>query len=229
MDVTIIGTGNMARALGTRLTAGAHRLTIAGRDPLKARALAAQLGPSVQATEIGAETADRIVLLAIRYAVLSEIIERYSDRLAGRILVDMINPIAPTYDALVEVPTGSVAEEISDRLPQTRVVKAFNTTFHDTLLAGTVGGAPLDVFVAGDDPEAKREVGELILTSGMCPIDTGPLQRARQLEAMALIHIVVQEELGTGFASALQVVASGPSRAAAHSPAPARADVRRSG
>jgi predicted dinucleotide-binding enzyme len=86
------------------------------------------------------------------------------------------------------------------------VVKAFNTTYAGTLLAGEVDGQPLDVFIAGDDVEAKSKVAQLVTDSGLRPVDTGPLSRARQIEGMQLLHIVTQSVLGTNWASTIKIL-----------------------
>jgi predicted dinucleotide-binding enzyme len=87
-----------------------------------------------------------------------------------------------------------------------KVVKAFNTTYAGTLVTGQVGGQPLDVFIAGDDEAAKNKVAELVKDGGMRPIDTGPLSRARQIEAMQFLHIVTQNTLGTNWASTIKIL-----------------------
>lgn len=87
-----------------------------------------------------------------------------------------------------------------------KVVKAFNTTYAGTLLAGEVAGQPLDVFIAGDDDDAKSKVAELVRDGGMRPVDTGPLSRARQIEGMQLLHIVTQGTLGTHWGSAVKIL-----------------------
>jgi 8-hydroxy-5-deazaflavin:NADPH oxidoreductase len=79
-------------------------------------------------------------------------------------------------------------------------------TFANTLGEGRVADEPLDVFIAGDDDEAKATVSKLVEDGGLRPIDVGPLKRARELEAAGLLHMSVQEALGTGFASALKIV-----------------------
>jgi predicted dinucleotide-binding enzyme len=74
------------------------------------------------------------------------------------------------------------------------------------VLAGQVGGEPLDVFIAGDDQEAKATVAQLVSSGGMRPIDAGHLRRARELEATALLHMEIQGSRHTRFASAIKVV-----------------------
>ncbi len=90
--------------------------------------------------------------------------------------------------------------------PGVHVVKAFNTTFASTLVAGEVSGQPLDVFIAGDDQASKTQVAQLVQDGGLNPVDAGPLQRARQLEQMALLGMTLQQPLGLGFQSGWKLV-----------------------
>ena len=109
-------------------------------------------------------------------------------------------------DRLVTPEGSSSAEEAAKLLPAaTRVVKAFNTTFAPTLVAGEAAGQQLDVRIAGDDEDAKKQVATLVETGGMRPVDVGPLKRARQLEQLGLFHMAVQDQLGSGFGSALKL------------------------
>jgi predicted dinucleotide-binding enzyme len=101
---------------------------------------------------------------------------------------------------------SSSAEETAKRVPDgTAVVKAFNTTFAQTLVAGEAAGESLQVLIAGDDAGAKAKVAGLVEAGGMRPIDVGPLARARMLEQTGLFHIAIQEKIGAGFASALKL------------------------
>jgi predicted dinucleotide-binding enzyme len=90
-------------------------------------------------------------------------------------------------------------------LPDSSVVKAFNTTFAPTLVAGEVAGQQLDVLIAGDDDEAKKRVAELGGDGGLRPLDVGQLVRAQQLEQLGLLHISIQQSHDLGFASAIKV------------------------
>jgi predicted dinucleotide-binding enzyme len=108
---------------------------------------------------------------------------------------------------LATAPDSSSAEDVAKAVDSgAKVVKAFNTTYAGTLLAGEVDGEPLDVFIAGDDEDAKSKVAQLVKDSGMRPVDTGPLSRARQIEGMQLLHIVTQGTLGTNWGSAIKIV-----------------------
>jgi hypothetical protein len=115
-----------------------------------------------------------------------------------------------TFDALLTSPGMSAAEEIAREVaavsPPARVVKAFSTTFAAALAAGQAGGLPLDVFLAGDDPAAKAAVAALVTAGGMRPVDAGPLRRARELEALQLLHMTLQGPLGLEWSSAVKLL-----------------------
>jgi predicted dinucleotide-binding enzyme len=209
MDVTIIGTGKMARAIGRRLLAGGHRVTVLGKEAGDAEAVVSDLGAgdgSTRAGRSGEAITDDVVVLAVYYPDARAVVEQYGDGLAGKVVVDITNPVNESYDALVTPPDGSAAQEIAASAPGARVVKAFNTTFANTLGEGRVGDTPLDVFLAADDEEAKATVSTLVEDGGLRPIDTGPLRRARELEAAGLLHMSVQGSIGTGFGSALKIL-----------------------
>jgi NADPH-dependent F420 reductase len=212
MKVTIIGAGKMGRGIGTRLVAGGNDVEVVDRDPAEARALAEELqaaakdGASATAIEADGAFGGEVVVLAVYYPSLAEAAAQYRDRLAGKVLVEISNPIDfSTMDGLATPPDSSAAEELARAVPEGTVVKAFNTTFANTLVPGEAGGQQLDVFIAGDNEDAKRKVAGLAEAGGLRPLDVGPLRRARQLEQVGFLHIVVQEPVGAGFQSALKL------------------------
>ena len=182
MNITILGAGNMARGIGTRLVAGGNSLTLMSREPEDGATLAAELqavarnGATVQTVPFGSPLRDDVVILAVPYTAEAEIIQQYHTQLPGKILVNITNPLNATYDGLATPPGSSDAEEVARMVPQgVRVVKAFNTTFARTLVVGTVAGQPLDVFIAGDDAEGKATISQLVEAGGLRAIDVGPL------------------------------------------------------
>jgi 8-hydroxy-5-deazaflavin:NADPH oxidoreductase len=205
MDVTIIGAGNMGRGIGTRVVAGGNGLQIIDRDPREAQALAEELGGSGGGPS--EEITGEVVVFALYYPGNKDAFREYADRLAGKVVVDICNPVdTSTWDRLATQPGTSATEELAQLLPSgTPLVKAFNTTFAKTLVAGEVAGQKLDVFIAGDDAEAKAKVSELVEAGGLRPIDVGALERAQQLEHLGLLLITLQEPLGAGFASAVKL------------------------
>ncbi len=213
MNVTIIGAGNMGRGIGHRLVAGGHSVTIVDRDPEEAEQLAEELrsaaegGATVEAAAPGAELHGEVVIIAVYYPGALEIVRELGERLAGKVVVDISNPLNQTFDGLATPPGTSAAEEVAATAPAgTRVVKAFNTTFSGTLVEGQVAGQPLDVLIAGDDEEAKEAVAQLVRDGGLRAIDVGPLERARHLEGLGFLGIALQQPLGLNFQSAWKLI-----------------------
>ncbi len=214
MDVTVIGAGNMGRGIATRLAAGGKKVEVLDNDPEQARALADELrgsageGGDVQGKAAGEPIGGEVVVLAVYYEAARSILEQYGDQLEGKVVVDITNPVdVETFDGLVTPDDSSAAEELASKAPQgAKLVKAFNTTFAGTLVAGEVAGQPLDVFIAGDDEGAKQAVADLARAGGLNPIDAGPLRRARELERLGFLHMALQDGLGTGYGSAVKIV-----------------------
>ena len=212
MNVTIIGAGNMGRGIGTRLVAGGHSVTFVDANPETAEKTAAEVRASKKSVKVStaslgdAELGD-VVVLAVWYGTNIDIAKQLGAKLAGKVVVDIANPLNSTYDSLATAPDSSSAEDVAKAIASgAKVVKAFNTTYAGTLLAGEVAGQPLDVFIAGDDADAKSKVAELVKDGGMRPIDAGPLSRARQIEGMQLLHITVQNSLGTNWGSTIKIL-----------------------
>jgi predicted dinucleotide-binding enzyme len=206
MNVTIIGTGNMARGLGERLIAGGHEVTVLGKDLDAAEAVVSDIGAGAKAGQSDDPIGDDVVVLAVYYPDAQAAVAEHGDTLSGKTVIDITNPVNESFDGLVTPPDSSAAEELARSAPGARFVKAFNTTFAGTLREGRVAGQPLDVFIAGDDQDAKATVAELARDGGLNPIDAGPLKRARELEAMGLLHMTLQGSLGTGFSSAIRII-----------------------
>lgn len=201
MDVTIVGTGNMARGIGTRMLEGGHAVTLLGTSADKAKEVAGELGSEVTAGAVGDPAAGEVVVLAVPYDAAAELARAYE----GKIVVDITNPV--DFSSFEPIPTdGSAAEEIAAAAPGARVVKAFNTTFAGTLVEGGVAGERLDVFIAGDDEAAKATVAQLASDGGLHPIDVGPLRRARQLEPLGYLHMVVTQGADPPFGTAVKVL-----------------------
>ena len=192
--VDIVGSGHMAHGLAVRLLQGRNDVHILGRNDTQMRDLVESLGAGASGAYIGSPFTSDVVVLAVPHSSTREIVLEYADGLDGKVVVDISNPVDySTMDRLTTPPGTSAAEETAALLDgRAEVVKAFNTTFAKTLVAGTVAGQPLDVFVAGNSESAKLKVTGLIARSGMRPIDTGPLHWARQLESFMLLMMALQ-------------------------------------
>jgi NADPH-dependent F420 reductase len=209
-NVTIIGAGNMARGIGARLLAAKTDVQILAPKAEDASALADELrtdGASVTGAAVCEPMTGDVVVLAVPYDAALEIAGSRRDELAGKIVVDITNPVDwASFDRLVTPPESSAAEEIAGRLGGGRVVKAFNTTFAGTLVEGEVTGQPLDVLIAGDDEDAKAQLANVVEASGLRAVDVGPLRRARQLEHLGFLHMALQDSLGSEYGSAVKFV-----------------------
>jgi predicted dinucleotide-binding enzyme len=130
MEVTIIGTGNMARGIGSRVLAGGHDLTVVGTDLERAEAVAADIGGAgtVKTAVAGDPIDGEVVVLAVYYPDARVAAQQYADQLAGKVVVDITNPVNETFDGLVVPPDGSATAELAALAGGARLVKAFNRT-----------------------------------------------------------------------------------------------------
>ena len=170
--VTIIGTGNMGQAISGLVTKGGSTVELLGHS------------------DTGKPVTGDIVVLAVPHAAIADILATRGDQLAGKIVVDITNPLNfQTFDSLTVPADSSAAAQIAASLPQSRVVKAFNTNLAATVATGTIGELPATVLIAGDDSQAKALVADVVTAGGLRAIDAGTLRRARELEALAFLQI----------------------------------------
>jgi predicted dinucleotide-binding enzyme len=178
--VSIIGNGNMGSAIGAIVAAGGNSVEVVGRDACD-------------------PISGDIVVLAVPHFAIDEIVAARGADLAGRIVVDITNPLDfETFDSLVVPADGSRASELAKALPESRVLKAFNTNFAATLAQKTIGGLPTTVLIAGDDDLAKQALADVVRAGGLNAVDAGRLARARELESLGFLQLTaaVGEKIG---------------------------------
>ncbi|TQS47089.1 NADPH-dependent F420 reductase [Cryptosporangium phraense] len=184
-SITLVGTGNMARAIGTLAVAGGNTVEVMGRDQAKASELAETLGGGTTTGQWLAVPAGDIVITALLADGVVPVVAEFGDALAGKVVVDISNPFNATFDGLSHGEETSIAREASKVAPAgASVVKAFNTIFRNVL----ENGRP-EVFVAGDDASAKAAVGAFVESLGLRPRDVGGLAMAHWLEGMGLVTV----------------------------------------
>jgi predicted dinucleotide-binding enzyme len=184
-SITFIGTGNMARTIGTLAVAGGNTVEVMGRDQAKADGLAKTLGGGTTSGKWGAVPSGDIVITALLYDGVIPVVAEYGDALAGKIIVDISNPFNATGDGLAHNEETSIAREVAKVAPASAsVVKAFNTIFRGVL----ENGRP-NVFLAGDDAQAKASVKAFIESLGLRPLDVGGLKMAHWLEGMGVVTV----------------------------------------
>ena len=171
--VSIIGNGNMGTAIGGIVAAGGNTVEFVGRDASEPI------------------TGD-LVVLAVPHTSLDEIVAARRAELAGKVVVDITNPLNfDTFDSLT-VPVGSsAAAEIQAKLPASTVVKAFNTTFAGTLVGKQIGDQSTTVLIAGNDTSAKQTLAAAVEAGGVSALDAGSLSRAHELEALGFLQLTL--------------------------------------
>jgi predicted dinucleotide-binding enzyme len=196
-SISVIGTGNMGSAIAALAAKGGADVQVVGHEAGKAQDAAAKLGATA-ATFGDALTGD-IVVLALPHPALDDVVATYDEALDGKTVVDVTNPVDfTTFDGLVVPADSSAAAALQTKLPGAHVVKAFNTNFAATLASGTVGGAATTVVIAGDDEDAKAQLSAVFTGAGLKVADAGSLKRARELEAVGFLQMVlaVREHIG---------------------------------
>ncbi len=209
MNISIIGTGNIGAALANLIARHtAHSLTLGSRDSkpipdLQDRVTATTPAEAVRANEV--------VILATPFPALSEVVQTLggADALAGKILVDVSNPLTPDMLGVTVSGQDSAGETVARTFPGARVVKAFNTVFAPVLAAhqpGQDAATAPTVFVAGDDADAKAKIEELAAELGFDSLDAGALAISRYLEGTLEQMIQLAKGQGLGMDIRLRVL-----------------------
>ena len=191
MKLTVIGNGNIGSGISGALTRAGHEATTVDQ------------GDDIAAAVKTAE----VVILATPYVAAADIAKQAD--FAGKTVVDLSNPITEDFSGLVVSGDTSAAESIAALLPDATVVKAFNTVFAQHYGTGlTVGGAPIQTYVASDDDAARDKVSALAKDIGLAPVNAGPLKNARYLEPLGFMNIQFGYVLGMGPTVAPQWISS---------------------
>jgi predicted dinucleotide-binding enzyme len=193
--ISIIGSGNMARAIGTRAATHGHTVEILSRNATAGQDLASTIGHGATVGTFGAKPAGDIVFVAVLYQGAVEAVQHFGEALAGKTLVDISNPFNADASGVVTTPGNSVAHQIAAVAPaDVHVIKAFNTIFGGVI----AGDAPLDVFFAGDGAEAKAGFAAFLASLNLQPRDAGGLGMAHALEWAGILLVGLAGN-GAGF------------------------------
>jgi predicted dinucleotide-binding enzyme len=189
--IAVIGTGDVAKALGPAFAKQGHTIIYGSRDPDrgKVRDLVEQSGEGASATTPAAAAAGAdMVVLAVPGLMVEEITLGLGD-LSGKIIVDPTNPLQRKLNRLEHGVDTSNAQIIQTAAPDAHVVKAFNTLNWRTMVDPSSAGGPVSIPLAGDSGKAKKKVAELVTGMGLEPIDVGGVQDARWVEGMLILWI----------------------------------------
>jgi predicted dinucleotide-binding enzyme len=190
--IAVIGTGDVAKALGPEFAAQGHDIVYGSRDPARdsVRELVAATGHGATAVSPAEAASDAdIVVMAVPGGVIEAVTTGLGD-LSGKIIIDPTNAIGRGEDGFFEIAVEtSNAELIQGWAPDAHVVKAFNTLNWRTMIDPESSGGPVSIPLVGDNDEAKSIVADLVSGMGLEPIDLGPLRYARHVEGMLIVWI----------------------------------------
>lgn len=207
MKVAIIGAGNVGKALGTSIARAGHDVVFASTGD-SAKQAAEQIGSKASAASPrdAASQAD-IVILAVPYSATREVATELAGAVEGKIVIDVSNPMAPDMSGLATERGTSAAENIGRWLLGANMVKAFNTLFASVQANPTVDGQQADALFATDDPKVREKVASLLSDMGFRPIWVGGLARARELEPMGFMNILLQMNTGGSWNTTYKLIA----------------------
>jgi len=203
MRLGIIGAGNVGGTLGRLFESQGHDVRFGVRDP--DRQAAGGLPRSRSGSVADAASFGDVIVLAIPWGAVKDALAA-TGPLAGKTVIDCINPLLPDLSGLALGTTTSAGEEIAKLLPQARVVKCFNTLGQANFAHPLFGDQRASMFFAGDDAGAKLIVAELGNQLGFDMVDAGPLSQSRWLEAMAILWITMAYKYGGSQRSAFKLL-----------------------
>jgi NADPH-dependent F420 reductase len=201
MKLAVIGSGNIGKSVGAWASGIGYDVIFSAKNAEHAKEAAKAAGNSAKFAEPkDAVKEAELVLLAVPYSAVKEVLSNLGPYLNGKVLIDATNPLNSDYSGLAVGFTTSAAEEIAKLAPGAKVVKAFNTIFASVFASKnpSIKGNIISVFYASDDAEAKKKVADLITGMGFDAVDAGPLKAARNIEPMAMMNIGLGYGMGHG-------------------------------
>lgn len=197
MNLGILGAGNMGGTLGKVWAQKGNEVFFGTRSPEKALELSKSVNMRAGSYEDAATFGD-VVFIGTPWSATESLLKSLSKPLAGKIIIDCTNALAADFLSLSIPPTTSAGELVQSWLPNSKVVKAYNTIGAKVLLNPNYNGTLATGFYCGNDTDAKKTVAKLITQSGFEPIDCGELIQARTLEAMTLLFLNLAFKQGMG-------------------------------
>jgi len=195
--IAIIGaSGNMGSAIARGLSKGNYRLLLYTDKQDKVESLLQEIrqsNPDADAEAVkcsfDATWESDIIISAVPYEAEREVAERIREVANQKIVISIANPLNETFDGLITADNTSAAEELQKLLPNSKIIKAFNTTFAADFSTPIIAGQQVDSFIAGNDKDAIQTVTDLVRTAGFNPVPVGNLSVSRTLEKMQLLLI----------------------------------------
>lgn len=190
MNIGFLGTGSVSQKLGQLLLGAGYHVRLGSRNPGERRAKFLNMHVELDTYPAVTEWAE-VVVLSIPYDTLIEVLPPLEDQLTDKIVIDVTNPINADWSPKLLGEQNSAGEEVAQLLPQSHVVKAFNTVFADVMEAEKITSVSEGMagFYCGNHSPANQTVEKLISDIGLRPVAVGNIENARYLEAMAHLNI----------------------------------------
>lgn len=195
--IAIIGAGgNMGSAIARSIAGDNYRLLLFDRDPDRLQPLKEEINTIYSNADLvdlncvhDCSWEADIVVMAVPHHAEKEIADNIRDVVTQKIVISIANPVDEDFSKLTTASDTSAAEELQKLLPNSKVVKAFNTAFAADFGQPVIDGKQADAFIAGDDEEALQTVSELVQIAGFNPVVAGDLSVSGTLERMQLLLI----------------------------------------
>ncbi len=200
--IMIIGaSGRMGSVISKSLSGGNYRLLLNGKNHDKINDLINEIDLTNPLADVegidcsfdGCWEAD-IIISAVPYLAEKEMAERIKEVANQKIVISIANPLNKNYNGLLTAADTSAAEELQKELPNSKIIKAFNTTFAADFSTPVIDGQRIDAFIAGNDEDALQNVAEIIHTAGFNPVIAGDLSVSRTLENMQLLLVQLNKK-----------------------------------
>ena len=192
MRIGIIGSGDVGKSLARGFVGRGDEVMIGSRSPEKLASFGKQYGAKTGTFQETAKFGEMIAIATLGTGT-EEALQLAGDNFAGKVVIDATNPLrfAPGVPPMLSISgDDSLGEQVQSWLPSARVVKAFNTVGNALFVKPQLPGGPPDMFICGNDAEAKERVTELCRDWGWGVIDIGPISGSRYLEAMCLTWVL---------------------------------------
>ena len=200
--VAVIGaSGNMGSAIAKAISKGNYRVLLQSENLSKVQCVVEEIRKNYPGSDVDvvahpmdASWEADIIILAIPYVAEKNVAQDISEVVNQKIVISVSNPVNASCTALLTSPYASAAEELQNRLPYSKVIKAFNNTSTNSFSRPVVDGQQLDCFIAGNDEDALQSVYDLVKAAGFNPVIVGDLAASRTLESMQLLLIQLSME-----------------------------------
>jgi hypothetical protein len=201
MKVSILGTGKMGSAVGRKLAAAGYQVVFGSRNPEQNASRFTDLPNIMVMSNADAADASNVILVAVPWTAALDLLNSLNSYVAGKVIVDMTNPLSPDISYLTVSGNDSAAEQLASHLQQARVVKAFNMITADNFPNSDFYGEPAQIMYCSDHDSAKDVARLLIEAAGYVPKDCGALSNARYVEGVAMlwIQLAFWEDKGTAW------------------------------